>query len=541
MTKRALIHVENTDNIIELSRFLASSGWTILSANKTEELLKKNHIPVTREMALSNELAYAQDISRLINDIVSTREEDIVFQRSMIQQERTNNIFLVCINMEPFYYMHEAGFEIKNCDYRISSILRYAFYNHENILVLTDPADYAEALIQLKTDNITKEFRTYVAEKALNLVAAYDAGIAGSLAKTTPLSTSFPRFATYPLKFSGLLKQGTNAHQSAGFYRFPQDNDYPDFVNCHVKDLDFSAVNDIALSWEILNTLYTLLKSQFSVTATNADNYDFTTQFTPLTGKVFTFAVKFGNLIGASIASNILESYSYTHAYDLPHVKNAIFACSAVIDGSAASEIVNGSFTAVIAPDFTDEAKKIFNQNSSIKLIYSTKANQSYFEARFVYGGFLIQQQDRTLFKHWHIKTRNRPSQVKSDELAFGMLLALKTRSYSAILIKQNSIAGIAQGCVSMAKALGEVVYSAWEHGTSCGNTKPFSAAENPIADVLICDEKIYYGEEIQKLILMGVSTIIETGGAAGDEEFIAYCEEHNVSLIFTGMTHITL
>ena len=121
------------------------------------------------------------------------------------------------------------------------------------------------------------------------------------------------------------------------------------------------------------------------------------------------------------------------------------------------------------------------------------------------------------------------------------MLLALKTRSYSVILIKDNSIAGIAQGCVSVEKALGEVLYSAREHAVSYGRSTDFNPSDIPVADVLICDEKIHFGVEIKALIDLGVSAIIETGGTLEDNDFINYCEEKNVSLIFTGITHISL
>ena len=40
MTKRALIHVEYTENLFEFAEFLVSDGWIILSANKTEEILR---------------------------------------------------------------------------------------------------------------------------------------------------------------------------------------------------------------------------------------------------------------------------------------------------------------------------------------------------------------------------------------------------------------------------------------------------------------------------------------------------------------------
>ena len=541
MTKRALIHVDDSENIVEFAQFLASTGWTILSANKTEELLRKNHIPVTRNMALSSDMAYAHDISRVITDVVSTKIPDYEYHTSLQQEEQTNNIFIVCINIQPFYYMDNSSFDLKSVDYRISSILRYAFYNYENVLVITDPQDYKEVILQLRTENISDDFRTYLASKALNLISAYDAGIAGTLAKKTPLSKNFPLFATYPLKMQALLKHGSNVQQAAGFYSLPDVNSPSDFANCSASDLDYLTLCDITMCWEILNTTYSLLKTQFTVKSTNADNYDFTTQFTPLTGKVFTFAVKFNNLLSAALGANIQESFAKTYSYDIKHIRDAVLGSTAVIDGRAAEEIIKGSFIAIVAPDFTSEAKKVFAQRPGIKLIYSTKQSKTIFEACFVYGGFLIQQQDKTIFDHWYIKTRNRPSQIKSDQLAFGMLFTLKTRSYSVILIKDNSIAGIAQGCVSMAKALGEVQYSAIEHAITTGRSTDFNPSDNPIADVLVCDEKIYFGEEIKRIIDLGVSTIIETGGTLEDNEFINYCEERNVSLIFTGITHISI
>lgn len=541
MEKRALIHVDDTENIVELAQFLAETGWSILSANKTEELLRKNHIPVTREMALSSDAAYAHDISKIITDVVSTHIPDYTYKNPLQQEERTNNIFIVCINMLPFYYNQDVPLDIKTCDYRISSILRYAFYNYENILVITDPKDYKEVILQLRTENISLDFKAYLAEKALNLVSAYDAGISSSLAKKTPLSKKFPLYATYPLKMQAILKHGTNAHQPASFYTMPGTKNYPSFANCSPSELDYLTFSDITMCWELLNTLYSLLKTQYTVKSTNVDNYDFTTQFTPLAGKVFTFAVKFNNFLGAALDSNIHESFTKTYSYDIKHIHDAVLGCTAAIDGRAAEELVKAGFIAIIAPDFTKEAKKIFSENPDIKLIYSTKESNTLFEGHFVYGGFLIQKPDDLIFDHWYIKTRNRPSQIKSDELAFGMLLALRTRSYSAILVKQEAIAGIAQGCVSMEKALKEVVTSASENCTIRGKNEDFNSTDNPIADVLVCDEKINFGEEIKHLIELGVSTIIETGGTIEDNEFISYCEEHNVSLIFTGITHITI
>ena len=78
MTKRAVIHVENTENLVEFAEFLATEGWTILSANKTVEILKKQKIPVTQENALSENNMFLADTSKLIRRVMLTKyhEED---------------------------------------------------------------------------------------------------------------------------------------------------------------------------------------------------------------------------------------------------------------------------------------------------------------------------------------------------------------------------------------------------------------------------------------------------------------------------------
>ena len=64
MTKRAIIHVENTEGVLEFARFLSGAGWTIISANKTEDLLHREKIPVSREQALVENNIYFTDTSK---------------------------------------------------------------------------------------------------------------------------------------------------------------------------------------------------------------------------------------------------------------------------------------------------------------------------------------------------------------------------------------------------------------------------------------------------------------------------------------------
>lgn len=543
MIKRAIIHVENTENLLELTQYLTSNNWSLLSANKTEDYLRKNKIPVNHEISLSEASTYTNDFVRFIHEIISSKSVDSNY--SMIHSDSSSNIFLVCVNIIPQYHRKNKKNEsIENAqpaDFFLSSILHASYINRENLLILTDPSDYKEALIQLKTDNISSEFKEYLAAKALNLVSAYDAGIAQSVLNHNTYAPYFPNYPVYPFQKEANLQSGSNPHQSACFYKFPEGKLPDELGKFQIKDMNYNTFADFSLTWEILNMLHTILRNQYTVSTINSDGYEFTTQFTPLTGTVFTVAVQYQNILGAALASNIHDSFKNTYTYDTEHVHNIVLGCSAVIDTRAAEEIAKTNLIAIVAPDFTPEAKQILSENKKIKLIPAAKIIHSEFEGHFIYGGVLLQQKDNTLFNRWTIKTKNRPSQFKADELTFGMLLAMRTRSYTALLLKQNSIAGIAQGFSSPVKALREVLIEARENVERKNGNTDFSETENPVADVLICDSAIPFCEEIKNLVASGVTTIIETGGSSTDQELIDFCDEHEIVLIFTGMTHINL
>ena len=136
MTKRAVIHVENTENLVEFAEFLASSGWTILSANKTEEILRKQKIPVTKENALSENNMFMSDTSSLIRKVMLTKyhEEDEEYIPRPDSEE--NNIYIICMNVLPIINTSIVSKQFDNqlCpkNFFVTTLLRNAFRNYEN-------------------------------------------------------------------------------------------------------------------------------------------------------------------------------------------------------------------------------------------------------------------------------------------------------------------------------------------------------------------------------------------------------------------------
>ena len=551
MTKRAVIHVENTENLVEFAEFLASEGWIILSANKTEEILRKQKIPVTKESALSENNMFMADTSKLVKRVMMTKyyEEDEPYISQNDSDE--NNIFIICMNVLPAINPSIVSKQFDNqfCpkNFFVSTILRNSFRNYENLLILTDPQDYKEAMIQLRTGNISKDFRIYLAAKALNMISAYDAGLSASILQSQKYNELFMNYMMLPFKRELQLKSGINSQQSAYLYKSPSEaGSVGNFLKYQGKELSYTLVKDISYAWRQINSLFTLLKDQPTVKSTNSDGYEFTTQFTPLTGTVFSLAVKFETILGASHATNVLDSFKSTYTYDAISTTDTVFACSAVINIEAAEEIAKGNFAAIVAPSFTTEAKQLLSQNKKTKLIPSSKVTNIALEGHFINGGILLQTKDSTLFNQWKVRTKNRPSQIQTDEMVFGMLLVMGARSYSAVLLKQNSINGIAQGCTSEKRAIDGVLYEAMKYTERASGITDEQFGFNHeidtsnLGEVLVCDGAIPFCDSTKKLLASGVKAILQTGGTSSDDEFINYCNEHGIVMVFTGMTHLS-
>ncbi|MCQ2576026.1 MAG: hypothetical protein MJ162_04710 [Treponema sp.] len=547
MKKRALIHVENTDNLIKFAKFLSDTGWEILSANKTEDILAKENIPVTREMGLIISPETNLNTSQLVQNILCTRRPEDYgnpLQEMYDQQGRKlePNIHLVCLNVYPeanySFNKRQVASLARPMNFHITSILRNAYINAQNLMILTDPEDYEEAMIQLKTESVKSEFRMYLAAKALNLISAYDGGISNSILLSLNKSY-FSNYLTFPFRKQYMLEGGANPQQTSCLYAFTENTGaITGLQKLPGEKLGFNAINDISLAWEQVSCLGEMLKNQFSVKSKTCDGYEYSTQFTPQTGSVFSIAIKLNSVLGASLAASALESFQKTHKYDNANIKNVSIGFSSVVDDHTAEEIVKDkNIICIIAPGFTDEAKAIFEEKSSIRLIPASKTSVSRYDFMLMNGGLLFQTKDSILFDHWDVMTQTRPDQYLIDEMAFGILLSMASRSYSAVLLKNFSVVGISQAAKTCDKAVEYALSDARDYIDRNMNQTDNSEL---FADLLICDSETTLTPFVKRLIDHGLRAIIQPGTNKNTEEFVNYCNEHGVTMVFTGTTHIS-
>ncbi len=532
MKKRAIIFTENLDRCPSLAEFLVSDDWEIISAGETAAYLASKNIPVTIEKSLLASNRESDDFFRLLQQVEKSAS---AFGGESLESMAA--IKLVCSNIRPSFkplpaFLEESSSE--NCiDFKHIALIRCAAKNYNSTIVLTDPDDYQEAVIQLRTESVTKEFRLQMAGKALNLCSAYDSATALSILMQKQ-NIEFPRYFTVPYENFQKLNHGDNPHQFACLYSENLRNTALDGMKkIQGRELDSPIVKSYFLAWKIVSLFLKIIKNPFEVESVDCSGYAYTTPFTPAAGSVFTIGIKNNNPIGASLGSNVSHSIAKTFNCAPETFDGATLGCSAVIDESAAISLSKSNLVCIIAPDFTKEARQILAENNSIRLIMASETFSGFHEMTSVDGGLLVQTPDNELFRKWQVVTQKRPTQSQIDSMAFGTMVIMAAKSDAAIVVNDFSAIGISTGQPSRKKSINLAIQDAEE----CFKNGLTSSDTN--AEVLVSDTSIPFDEKIIKAAELGVKAIIQTGGTSSDQALIDFCNEHEISMIFTGMHHL--
>lgn len=532
MNKRALIFTDNTEGIESLVEFLHKEDWEITSAGVTAEIIKALNIPVKIEKSIASNVQYNDGFISPLQQIMSTG------QRFYYENESNDTFSLVCVNIDLKFRQLTEFLEIdfnENCiDLKSISLIRAAAKNYKQVIVLTDPADYKETMIQIKTNSVTTDYRLFLAGKALNLTAAYDATIAQSIL-VMGNEIPYPNYMLIPYKKKQELLHGTNRQQTAAVYNIDKyEGAFNGFKKIQGPEMTFNTIRNIHTAWKEITFFFNTIKNPFSVESLNHEGRKFTTQFTPAAGTVFTVGIKNATPIGASLGSSVLDSFLKTFNSNQEDFQNSIIGCSSVVDENVAAEMMKINILAIIAPDFTKEAKAILSERKDLRLFVASKPISGRYESISLDGGMLIQSIDEKLFNKWNIVTQVRPTQEQIDSMAFGMLIALTTKSYSSIIVKDRVALGISTGQTSIRKAILHAIEDSKYY------LKNSLTSEQNNTEVLICDSVIHFDDRLKTILDTGIKAIIQTGGSQTDSEFINFCDEHGIAMVFTGMQHLS-
>jgi phosphoribosylaminoimidazolecarboxamide formyltransferase/IMP cyclohydrolase len=409
---------------------------------------------------------------------------------------------------------------IENIDIGGPAMLRAGAKNWDGVAVLTDPAQYAILIDELKAGNgISRALRFKLSVAAFNAVANYDGAISDFLSavKLDDTQASITSRDEFPAQVNSRfvklmdLRYGENPHQRAAFYRdlYPAPGTLATFQQLQGKELSFNNIADADAAWECVRAFV----------------------------KPACVIVKHANPCGVAVSlDGIGRAYDLAYQTDRTSAFGGIIAFNREVDGDTARSIVARQFVEVVlAPAFAAEALTAFAGKANVRVLVipppsggDLAAAHPGNDSRRVGSGLLIQTADRGMVAADDLKvvTRRAPTPTEIDDLIFAWKVAKFVKSNAIVYARDRQTIGIGAGQMSR-------VYSARIAGIKAADEK----LEVP-GSVMASDAFFPFRDGIDAAAAAGITAVIQPGGSMRDAEVIAAADEAGMAMVFTGMRH---
>lgn len=288
--------------------------------------------------------------------------------------------------------------------------------------------------------------------------------------------------------------------------------------------------------------------------------------------------VKHNNPCGVAKGSTIAEAYDRANKADLLAAFGGCIALNRTCDRETAELITRNYAEVVVAPEFTAEALALFAAKKNLRVMrigamerLETYAAERFLDLKSMMDGGVIAQlsflpEARTAEKllvpevadkegRIHRITRA-PTPQELDDLLFGWLVESGVTSNSVIFVKDGVTVGIGTGEqdrvgvaeIARDKAYRKLAdrYARETYGTPYNELADtakqaacdaFAKASNGglKGACMVSDAFFPFRDGAEVGIREGVTAIIQPGGAIRDWDVIDCCNEHGVTMVFTG------
>ncbi|NYZ77494.1 bifunctional phosphoribosylaminoimidazolecarboxamide formyltransferase/IMP cyclohydrolase [Candidatus Micrarchaeota archaeon] len=510
--RTALISVYNKEGIAEFAKALAGLGIEIISTGGTAKMLREAGIKITN---LSDFTGCPEMMDGRVKTLHPKIHGGILMDRGNPKhvkeaaENKIRPIDLVVANLYPFEktVLGEPTLEeaIENIDIGGPTLIRAAAKNYRNVAVVCKPERYGQVLAEIRKDGkVSEDLRKQLVLEAWEQIAHYDNVIENYFRKKFGDVSAYPEYLNLTFRKKQDLRYGENPHQTAALY-IDEHEKNPSLLRAKQlqgKQLSFNNVLDA-------NSAYNLIKEFGEATAV---------------------IVKHNNPCGVASDNDIRKAYTIARSVDPEAAFGGIVAVNGEVDGKLAGEITSRFVEIVLAPSFTEDAKKIFLKKPNIRVLeLPIKAGvEKHRRYRSVLGGFLVQDSDVELYKELKVVTKRKPTDEEMKSMLYAWKIAKYVRSNAIVYAKENRAVGIGAGQMKRVDAakLGAMI------------AKDYAGEGSLRGCAMASDAFFPFRDGIDYAAKLGVTAIIQPGGSVSDRDVIAAADEHGMAMVFTGMRH---
>ena len=521
---RALISLSDKAGIETLGRGLAALGAEIYATGGTRRALEAAGVPVTQ---VSDLTGFPEILDGRVKTLHPAVYGGILARRSLpadlaeLEQHGLPLIDLVAVNLYPFERtVAQPGATLdaalEQIDIGGPTLLRAAAKNHAGVLVLCDPADYAEVLEALRSaEGPDEALRRRLAAKAFRHVAAYDAFIAAYLDPAGSGQDTWPEELPLGLRKVRELRYGENPQQRAALYALarhgPEQAGLGTARQFQGKPLSYNNILDADAAWAVARD-WPAVAGDLAATVA---------------------IIKHTNPCGLAQAGDAHTAYELALSGDPLAAFGGIVALNVAVEGKLARSIVERFYEIVLAPAFSDEALEVLKARPDLRVLAlpfeGTGAGPSW---RSVTGGVLMQEADSvddSEVRQGRVVTRRAPDDEEWAALAFAWRAARHVKSNAIVLAQAERESGslvlVGMGAGQPSRVAAVEIAARQAGGRASGA-------------VLASDAFFPKADGVQAAAAAGVRAIVQPGGSLGDGETIAAADAAGLAMVFTGTRH---
>ena len=498
MKKRALISVFYKEGVVEFANFLVSKGVEIISTGGTYRHLKENGVPVIEVNEVTNFPEMLDGRVKTLHPLIHAgilAIRDNKEHMDTLKERDIQTIDYVVVNLYPFFekVREDLTFEekVEFIDIGGPTMLRAAAKNFQDVVVISNKDDYKKVMDEIEENGeVSYKTKKLLAGKVFNLMSAYDAAIANFMLDG---EEEYPEYLSVSFKKKQSLRYGENSHQSAAFYGSTTiDGAMNTFDVLNGKELSYNNFKDMDIAWKCAN--------EFDEPAC--------------------CALKHNTPCGVAIGESAYEAYTKAYKVDPTSIFGGIVAFNRKVDKATAEEMVKIFLEVIAAPDYDEDALEVLKTKKNLRVL---KIHQKPQDSRYmvtVDGGILVQEEDKKLIDEIKVVTEKKPTEEEMKDLLFGMKVVKYVKS-NAIVVAHDGIAlGIGGGQVNRIWPTEDAL----ERGKG--------------ATILASDAFFPFRDVVDTAAKYGIKAIIQPGGSMRDQESIDACNEHGISMVFTGLRH---
>ena len=496
----ALISVFDKTGLAPIIHQLNSYGVTFYSTGGTEKFIRDMGYEVT---AVEEVTGYPSILGGRVKTLhpkvfggILNRQE-VSGDQTALEQFEIPQIDLVIVDLYPFEDTVATGGSdqeiVEKIDIGGIALIRAAAKNFKDTFCVSDKNDYQDFLEILIQSNGAPnlEQRKKYSVKAFQTSSHYDTAIFNHFNQEEEV-------LKLSVKDSRTLRYGENPHQKGKFFGPLSDL----LQQIHGKEISYNNLLDIDAAVSLM-----------------LEFYDGDCSFAIL---------KHNNACGFATRPNLKDAYLDALAGDPVSAFGGVLITNKSIDLDTATEINSLFCEVIVAPNYNAEALKLLKEKKNRIILVQKDISLPSNTYRSCLNGILVQERDSETdnVKKLDFITTKKPNLQEIEDLIFASKICKHTKSNTIVLAKNGQLLASGTGQTSRIDALNQAIEKAKHFNFDLNGAVMASDAFFPFPDCVEIAHKT------------GITSILQPGGSIKDQLSINYCNENDLSMVFTGIRH---